>query len=93
MVAILILSVKLATLVLSKIKLIWNKGYDVIISIHDVINKILSCGSNYVIEVVMVNLAFLYEKLSYHQFYKDLIKKTKLLRDSLGSSSIILDCH
>ena len=93
MVAILIMSVKLAALVLSKTKLIWNKGYDVIISVHDVINKILSRGSNYVIGVVMVTLAFLYEKLSYHQFYKDLIKKAKRLRDSLGSSSIILDCH
>ena len=88
-----IMSAKMATPGLLKIKLFLNEVYDVIISVHDVINKILSRGSNYVIGVVMVTLAFLYEKLSYHQFYKDLIKKAKRLRDSLGSSSIILDCH
>ena len=32
---------KIATLGLFKIKLFWNKGYDVLISVHDVTNKIL----------------------------------------------------
>ena len=41
MVAILIMSTKLATLGLLKIKVFWNKGYDVIVSIHNVVNKIL----------------------------------------------------
>ena len=41
MVAILIMSAKLATLGLLKIKVFWNKGYDVIVSIHNVVNKIL----------------------------------------------------
>ena len=31
----------------------WNEGYDVIISVHDVTNKFLSCGSNYMVDVVM----------------------------------------
>ena len=41
-VAILMMSAKLATLGLLKIKLFRNKGYDVTISVHDVINRILS---------------------------------------------------
>ena len=32
---------------------IFDKGYDVIISVQDIINKILSCDSNYVVVVVM----------------------------------------
>ena len=39
---------------LLKINLFQNKGYDVIIFVHDVINKILSRGSNYIIDVVML---------------------------------------
>ena len=53
MVAILITSVKLAFLGLFKIKVFWNKGYDVVISAHDVCNKILSHDSNYIVDVVM----------------------------------------
>ena len=53
MVAILMVSAKLATLGLFKIKLFWNKGYEVIISVHDVTIKILSCDSNFVADVVM----------------------------------------
>ena len=53
MVAILMMSAKMATLGLLKIKVFWNKGYDVIISVHDVTNKILSRDSNYIIDVVM----------------------------------------
>ena len=53
MVTILMMSAKIATLGLLKIKVFWNKGYDVIISVHDVTNKILSRDSNYIIDVVM----------------------------------------
>ena len=45
--------VKLVTLDLLKIKVIWNKSYDVITSVSDVTNKILSCDSNYIVDVVM----------------------------------------
>ena len=41
MVVILMISVKLATVGLLKIKVFWNKGYDDIISVYDVPNKIL----------------------------------------------------
>ena len=53
MVAILMMSVKLATLGPLKIKVFWNKGYPVIYSVHDVTNKTLSSDSNYIVNVVM----------------------------------------
>ena len=53
MVTILMMSAKIATLDLLKIKVFWNKGYDVIIFVHDVINKTLSRESNYIVDVVM----------------------------------------
>ena len=52
MVAILIMSAKLATLDLLKMKVFWNKGYDVIIFIHRVTNKILLRLSNCIVDVV-----------------------------------------
>ena len=53
MVAILMMSAKLVTLDLLKTKVTRNNGYDVIILVHDVTNKILSCYSNYIVDVVM----------------------------------------
>ena len=49
----LIMSAKLATQGLLKIKVFRNKGYDVIIYVHDVNNQILLCDSNYIVDVVM----------------------------------------
>ena len=49
MVTTLIMSAKMAPLGLLKIKAFWNKYYDVIISV----NEILSCDSNYIVRVVM----------------------------------------
>ena len=37
----------------SKIKVFWNKGYDVMISVRDVTNKILSRSANYIVDMVM----------------------------------------
>ena len=53
MVTISMMSGKMATPGLLKIKVIWNKGYKVIISIHDVTNKISARDSNYIVDVVM----------------------------------------
>ena len=47
------MSAKMATSDFFKIKVFWNKGYDVIIPVHDVNNKILSRDSNYIVDVVM----------------------------------------
>ena len=60
MVSILMMTAKLATLGLLKIKLFWNKSYDVIISVPDIINKILSRDQCF------VALAFI--ETSYHNF-------------------------
>ena len=53
MVTTLMMSTKISTPGLLKIRVFWNNGYDVIISVHDVTNKILSRDSNYIIDVVM----------------------------------------
>ena len=47
------ISAKMTTPDLLKIKVFWNKGYDVMIFVHDATNKILSGKSNYIIDVVM----------------------------------------
>ena len=47
------ISAKMAIPGLLKITVFWNEGYDVIISVHDVTNKILSRNSNYIVDVVM----------------------------------------
>ena len=46
-------SAKMATLGLLKRKAFWNKGYDAIVSVHDVANRILSRDTNYIVDVVM----------------------------------------
>ena len=51
--AILMMSTKLATVGLLKIKIFWNKGYDVILSANDVTNKILSRDPSYIVDAVM----------------------------------------
>ena len=53
MVTIFMMSAKMATLGLLKIKVFWNKGYDIIISAHDLTSKILLLDSNYIVDVVM----------------------------------------
>ena len=51
------MSAKLATLDLLKIKIFWNNGYEAVISVNfflnDVTNKILSRDSSYIVDVVM----------------------------------------
>ena len=47
------MSAKMATLGLLKIKVFWNKGYDVIIYVHDVTIKISSRDSYYFVDLVM----------------------------------------
>ena len=59
MVPILMMSAKLATLGLLKIKLLQNKGYGVIISVYDVINtvnQIISRESYYIVNVVITSI-------------------------------------
>ena len=53
MVTNLMMSAKMATPALLKQRFFEKKGYDVIISVHGVTNKILSCDSDYVEDVVL----------------------------------------
>ena len=43
----------MATPALLKIKILWNKVYDVIISVYEVTNQILLHEWNYIMDVVM----------------------------------------
>ena len=51
MVTVLMMSAKMAAPSLLKIKVFWNIGYDVIISVYD--SKVLLRGSNYIVDVIM----------------------------------------
>ena len=53
MVAILMISAKMATLGLLKIKVFQSEGYDVLTSVHSLTNITLSRDSNYILDVVM----------------------------------------
>ena len=53
MVEFLMMLAKLAPLGLLKIKVFWNKGYDVIILVYNVANKILLHDSNCIVVVIM----------------------------------------
>ena len=53
MVKILIMSANMAAPALFKIKIFWNKGYDVVYFVYDVTNKIFSHELNYFMDVVM----------------------------------------
>ena len=68
MLAILMMSAKFVTLGLFKIKIFWNKGFDVIISAHDIANNILSRDWNCIVDMVIQpkfgNSKFLWGKLS-----------------------------
>ena len=83
----------MATPGLFKIKAFWNKGYDVIISVHHDIDKILSRDSNYVVVVVMWP-KFGNSNISMREVITSILKgfdqKNRFfLRGGLGSSSII----
>ena len=72
----LMMSAKLATAGFLKINIFWNKGFDVIVSVYDVTNKIWSRDSNCIVDVVMRP-----------KFGNT--RKTALLSGGLGSSLII----
>ena len=77
--AILMIWAKLGTLGILTVNIFWNKCYDVIASVHDVTNKILSCNSNYIVDVVMWP-KFGNSNISMREviigFYKNLTRKT-----------------
>ena len=54
MVTVLLVSAKITTLGLLKIKVFWNKGYDIIIFVQDIMSKTSSLDSSEVVDVVML---------------------------------------
>ena len=58
MIVILIMSAKLAIPGLLKTKMFWNKGYDIIISVHDITDIILSRDLNHRVDAVSFNFNF-----------------------------------
>ena len=52
MVATLMISAKLATVGVLKVKVFWNTGYSVINSVHDVTSKTVSRDSSYIVNVI-----------------------------------------
>ena len=53
MVTILMMSAKMLTLGFLKVKVFRNKSYAIIIFVLDVTNRILTCNSNYIVDLVM----------------------------------------
>ena len=47
------MAAKMAAAGFLKINVFWKKGYDAIVSVHDVTNKILSRDSSYIVDAVM----------------------------------------
>ena len=91
MIASLMMSANVATLGLLKMKVIWNKGYDVIIFAHDVTNNILSLESNYIAHAVMWT-KFGNSSISMGEVIIASILY-RFARNTLDSSSIIWDWH
>ena len=98
MVKILMVPVKKATLGLLKLKLFWNKYYDVIYYVHDYTKKKLSIGSNHIVDEIMWPKFGIFS-ISMREVVKTSIsqefdrKNHFILMGGLGSSSIILDWH
>ena len=95
MVTILMMSAKMVTPGLCKIKVFWKNGYDFIISVSGVTNKILSRDSNHTVDVVtgpkFGNSSISMREVIIPQLCKDMTTKTAFLRGGLSSSSIIWD--
>ena len=71
---------KMASPGLLKIRVFRNKGYDVLIPVDDIINKIFSRDSNYIVHLFILpkvdNSSISMREVTQPQFYKDLTRKT-----------------
>ena len=74
------MTTKMATTGLLKLTVFWNKDYDIIILVDDVTNKISSCDSNYIVDVLMWpklgNSSNSKRKVITTSIFKDLTRKT-----------------
>ena len=88
------MSAKMTTPGFLKATVFWDKGYDVIIPVDDVTNKILSRDSNYIVDVFMWpkfgNCSIsMREVVTTSVLIRIWPEKLLFLRAGLGSSSII----
>ena len=91
MVTTLMMLAEIATLGLFKIKVFWNKGYNVIIFVHDVTHKILWHESNYIVVLVMwpkfgkcsISIRS-FHSLNFTEIWPE---KPLCLKDGIGSTS------
>ena len=79
------MSAKMATPGLPKTTVFWNKGYDAMIAVNDVTNKIFLGNSNYIVDVLM------WPKFGNSSISMREVITTSTLMSGLGSSSIISD--
>ena len=80
-IAILLMSAKLATPVILKTNVYWNKRYHFIIYFNNVTNKNLSRDSNYIVDMMIwpkFGNSSISETLWWHQSYKGLTRKNEL---------------
>ena len=91
------MSAKLATLGLLKIKKFGNSGYGVIISVHNVTSKVLSCDSNDIVDVAtwpkFGTSSISIREVTVTSILIGFDQKNIFLRGGLCSNSIILDWH
>ena len=89
MVEILLISPKIATL-------LWNKGYDVMISAHDISSKILLLKSNYIADVAIRpkfgNCSISMREVIIIWILKGFDQKNQFFRSGIGYSSIMWNC-
>ena len=97
MIAILMMSKKIVTPSLLKIKVFWNKDYDVIISDYDVISKILSHYSDSIVDLFMWpkfgNSSISIREVIMITILYNFDQRNPFFRGALGSSSIIWERH
>ena len=86
MVEILLISPKIATL-------LWNKGYNVMISVHDISSKILLLKSNYIADVAIRpkfgNCSIFMREVIIIWILKGFDQKNQFFRSGIGYSSIM----
>ena len=97
MVTNLMMSTKMSTPNLFKIKIFWNKSYNVITSAHDVTNNFLSRDSNYIVDLVIWpkfgNCSICMRKVIITSILEGLDQKNRFFDEWSGSGLINWDWH
>ena len=84
------MSAKITALGFLKIKVFWNKGYNVIIFVHDVTKRILWRDSNYIVDVVTWP-KFDNSNISMRSYYNLNFTRIWLILNRVKQSCILID--